>query len=63
MEINEKTQKEKFVELIKSVSDQIEKIDNETISTSMMEPEWWLDMIEIQRKVIECKMKYLKYEI
>ena len=56
--------KKDFVELVKFISDRIEEIDNETpASLGMVEPDWWLDMMELRRKVIECKMKYLEYEV
>ncbi|GJQ44092.1 MAG: hypothetical protein JETCAE03_35900 [Ignavibacteriaceae bacterium] len=57
-------QEEKFGKLAKLIVDEIEKIDKETPNTlGTVEPEWWLDMMELKRKAIECKMKYLKYEI
>lgn len=57
-------QKEKFVELAKHIVEETEKINKETPNTlGTVEPEWWLDMMELQRKAIECKMKYLKYEV
>jgi len=54
--------KEKFIELIKYIVKETEEIDNET-SAIYVEPQWWLDMMEIQRKAIEAKMNYIKYEI
>ncbi len=61
--ISEKPKKD-FVELLKRISDEIEEINNNTPNTlGTIEPEWWLDMMDIQRKVIECKMKYLEYEV
>jgi len=54
--------KEKFIELIKYIVKETEEIDNETPAI-YVEPQWWLDMMEIQRKAIEAKMNYIKYEI
>ena len=51
--MNNEKQMEDYIELLKDIIKRTDEIDNNTVATrGMIEPEWWLDMIDIQRKAI-----------
>ena len=50
----ELTPKEKYERLKESIINQIDSIDYET-PWSSMEPEWWLEMMELQKYLINLK--------
>jgi len=48
-----------YIKLLEDIIKSIDMIDKNTVATpSMVEPEWWLDMMEIQRKAIASKMSH-----
>ena len=53
----EESQKEKFLKLLESMISEIHVIDKDT-EWQPVEPGWWLDMVDLQRKAIKIKEKY-----
>jgi len=53
----ENSHKEKFLSCVDVLIDSFNAIDKEVYYTSV-EPDWWLDMADIKRKLINIKQKY-----
>ena len=51
--------KEEFYKLLEEICDKVDIIDENT-PWSEVEPQWWLDMMEIRRKVVNSKLKERK---
>lgn len=52
--------KERFAETMRQLAIDLDKIDKETPATPTTEPDWWVDMMDIQRTAFTYAEAYKK---